>query len=89
MIIDFVLRFTKQGRLKRKVDSIMEKVSKNEKCSVKDFVVMTEFIETIPLDEETLLEQLHKILFMMMLSGTSAKSKPESPHTTVKLYNTR
>ena len=78
MFIDFILHFTKHGRLKRKVDSIMEKVSKNEKCSVKDFVVMTEFIETIPLDEETLLEQLHKILVVMMLSGQSSATRAKS-----------
>lgn len=87
MFIDFVMRFTKHGRLKRKVDSIMEKVSKNEKCSVKDFVVMTEFIETIPLDEETLLKHLHTILTVMMLSGQveTTRSKPKSPSRSSKL----
>jgi hypothetical protein len=87
MFIDFVMRFTKHGRLKRKVDSIMEKVSKNEKCSVKDFVVMTEFIATIPLAEETLLKHLHTILTVMMLSGQgeTTRSKPKSPSRSSKL----
>ena len=81
MLTDFVLRFTRHGRLKRKADLIMEKVSRNEKCSVKDFVVMTEFSATIPLAEETLLKHLHKILVVMMLSGQAdtIRPKPKSP----------
>ncbi len=88
-VFDFVLRFSKHGRLKRKADLIMEKVSRNEKCSVKDFVVMTEFTETIPLAEETLLKHLHTILVVMMLSGQSAATnpKPKSPSVSTELYH--
>ena len=81
MFIDFILHFTKHGRLKRKVDTIMEKVSNNEKCSVEDFAVIAKFMQTIPLPEEILLNHLHKALIAMLVSGTATATKSKSEHS--------
>lgn len=81
MFIDFILHFTKHGRLKRKVDTIMEKVSNNEKCSVEDFAVIAKFMQTIPLPEEILLNHLHKVLIAMLVSGTATATKSKSEHS--------
>ena len=81
MFIDFILHFTKHGRLKRKVDTIMEKVSNNEKCSVEDFAVIAKFMQTIPLPEEILLNHLHKVLIAMLVSGTATATKSKAEHS--------